>query len=166
MTVKQKIQNLNVYLNSVISLNFIRAILTRTLVYFESFTSTKNDLTASTFTTKYKNVYFLPFIYAKFNPNVTPEAEPIISYSFSIFMLSLVVLYCFVNIMAYIISIYLIDKYEIEQKFNKYPIFKRYIKFYSSINKILLVVETIIAFVALLCIVILNFFLFTRMLLL
>lgn len=68
----------------------------------------------------------------KFNPNVTPEAEPLISYSFSMFILSLLVLVCFINIIGYIISIYLIEKYDVE---NKFPYFKRYIKFYSSTNK-------------------------------
>jgi hypothetical protein len=138
LKIKQKIINLKVYLN-----------------YFIS-------LPALTLRNKYKGVYFLPFIYAKFNPNVSPEAEPFISYSFSMFILSLLVLVCFFNIIGYILSIYLIEKYDIE---NTFPYFKRYIKFYSSTSKFLLVLEILIAFVFLLFIVILNFFLFTRILL-
>jgi hypothetical protein len=63
--------------------------------------------------------------------NITPETEPIIRYSFSMFILSLLVLMCFFNIVGYILSIYLINKYNIETKF---PKFKRYINFYISTN--------------------------------
>jgi len=160
LKIKQKIKNLKV--NSVICLNFLLSILTLTIVYLDSFTITKIDLCASALTNKYKNVYFLPFVYATFNPNVTAEAEPLIRYSFSMFIMSLLVLVCFFNIIGYILSIYWIDRLDIEAKF---PFFKWYIQFYSKTNKILLVVEIIIAFFFLLCIVILNFFLFTRILL-
>ena len=140
---------------------FICSILTRSIVYFKYFTRTPKDVTEAPIKNKYKCLYFLPFIFAKFNPNITPETSPLISYSFSMFILSLLVLTCFVNIIGYILSIYLISKYDVE---NKFPYFKRYIKFYSSTSKFFLILEVIIAFVFLLLIVILNFFLFTNIL--
>jgi hypothetical protein len=162
LKIKQKIINLKVYLNSLISLNFIFAILTPSIFYFYCFTRTPNYVTKAALTNKYTGAYLLPFIFAKFNPNVSAEAEPLISYSFSMFILSLLVLFCFFNIIGYIISIHLIDKYDVE---NKFPYFKQYIKFYSSTSKFFLVLEIIIAFVFLIFIVLLNFFLFTRVLL-
>jgi hypothetical protein len=161
LKIKQKIINLKVYLVSFISLNFKFASLTPSVCDFFYFTWKTSHGFKEMVTTKYKEAYILPFLFAKFNPNVTAEAEPFISYSFSMFILSLLVLFCFFNIIGYIISIYLIDKYDIETKF---PYFKRYIKFYSSTSKILLVLEIIIAFVFLIFIVILNFFLFTKLL--
>lgn len=107
---------------------------------------------------KYRCTYFLPFIFARYYPSITPETEPIISYSFSMFILSLLVLICFINILCYIISIYLITKYDIE---NKFPYFKKYIKFYSTTSKFLLALEIFIAFFFLFFIVLINFFLFT-----
>ena len=150
----KKIKNLKVYLNSLFNLFF--AIMTRSIVYFDCFKGTKKDEAAVT--NKFKCVYFLPFILAKFNPNITPETEPIISYSFSMFVLSLLVLICFFNVIGYILSIHLITKYNVEDKF---PYFKRYIKFYSSTSQFFLVFEIITAFVFLIFIVIINFFLFT-----
>ena len=77
-------------------------------------------------TTNFTHAYFIPFIFAKFSPNITPsclcaivmvmkasskgETEPIISYTFYMFMLNLIVLVCFFNIVGYIISIYLVNK--------------------------------------------------------
>ena len=76
--------------------------------------------------------FIIPFIFTKLNPNFSTETEPLVSYVFSMFMLNLIVLICFVNIIGYIISIYLVNQYDIEEKF---PKFKRYINFYKSINK-------------------------------
>ena len=90
---------------------------------------------------KFKNAYLLPFIFAKLNPNITPETEPIVTYAFSMFILNLAVLICFFNIAGYILSIYLVNKYDIETKF---PKFKRYINFYKSTSKFFLVLEIII----------------------
>ena len=91
----------------------------------------------------FKSAYFIPILLGLINPNITPETEPIITYSFSMFTLSLIILICFFNIMSYILSIYLINKYDIKSKF---PSFKRYIIFYSTTNKIFLIIEVIIAF--------------------
>jgi len=113
-------------------------------------------------TNKFNNAYFIPFIFAKFSANITPETEPIIRYTFSMFILNLVVLTCFFNIVGYILSIYLVNKYDIE---TKYPKFKRYINFYKSTSKFFLILEIIVAFVTLLFIVIVNFLLFTAILL-
>jgi hypothetical protein len=157
----KKIKNLKAYLNFLFNffiLKFFFAFMTRSIVYLDCFKGKKKDVSEAVVTNKYQSVYFLPLILAKFNPHITPETEPIISYSFSMFILSLLVLICFFNIIGYIISIHLITKYNIE---NKFPYFKRYIKFYSSTNHWLLVLEIVIAFFFLICIVILNFFLFT-----
>jgi hypothetical protein len=121
----------------------------------------KKDVSEVVVTNNFKFAYFLPFILAKFSPNITPETEPIISYSFSMFILSLLVLICFFNVVGYILSIYLINKYDIETKF---PKFKWYINFYNSTSKFFLVLEIIVAFVTLLFIVLINFFLFTTIL--
>ena len=166
MKIIQKITNLKIYLNYLFYFFFIIfknifAVLTRYLFYFTYYTGTHKDNSKALVTNKYKCLYFLPFIFAKLNPNVTAEAEPLISYSFSMFILSLLVLICFVNIIGYMLSIYLISKYNVE---NKFPYFKRYIKFYSSTSKFLLILEIIMAFVFLIFILILNLFLFTKIL--
>jgi hypothetical protein len=158
------IKNLKVFWNSVfnfINLNFLFAILTRSIVYFECLKRTTNNVIGASETNKFKCAYFIPFIFAKFSPMITPDSEPIISFSFSMFILSLTVLICFFNIIGYIFSIYLITKYDVETKF---PYFKRYIKFYNSTSKFFLVIEIILAFFCLIFIVLINFFIFTSFL--
>jgi hypothetical protein len=108
----------------------------------------------------FKYAYFLPFIFAKFNPNVTPESDPLVSYAFSMFLLNLIVFICFFNIIGYILSIYLVNKYDIEVKFPKYKI---YINFYKSTSKFFLILEIIIAFVILIFLILLNLFLLTSL---
>ena len=108
-----------------------------------------------------QDAYIIPFIFTNLNPNVSRATEPLVSYAFSMFMLNLIILICFVNIVGYILSIYLVNKYDIEIKF---PKFKRYINFYKSISKFWLILEIIIAFTILIFIILLNLFLFTSLL--
>ena len=68
----------------------------------------------------------LSFIIAKLDPNTTAEMEPIINYAFYMLILNLLVLIYFYNIIGYTLSIYLVNKYDIETKI---PKFKRHIKF-------------------------------------
>jgi len=58
------------------------------------------------------------------------------------FILNLAVLVCFVNIIGYILSLYLVNKYDIDSKF---PKFKGYINFYKTTSKFFLILEIIIA---------------------
>jgi uncharacterized protein Usg len=62
------------------------------------------------------------------------------------FILNLAVLVCFVNIICYILSLYLVNKYDIGSKF---PKFKVYINFYKTArgktSKFFLILEIIIA---------------------
>lgn len=79
-------------------INFNCSIITRlirSIVYFNYYTGTKKEVTKTVITNKYQYSYFLPFIFAKFNPNITAEGDPFISYCFSMFILSLAVLICF-----------------------------------------------------------------------
>jgi hypothetical protein len=108
-----------------------------------------------------KYAYIIPFIFTKLNPNVSTETDPLISYVFSMFMLNFIILICFFNIVGYILSIYLVNKYDIEVKF---PKLKRYINFYKTTSKFLLIFEIIFAFTILIFIILLNFFLFTALL--
>jgi hypothetical protein len=111
-------------------------------------------LVGGTQNNKHLNAYFIPFIYAKFNPNISADVDPFVSYTFGMFILNLTVLVCFVNIIGYILSLYLINKYDIDKKF---PKFKRYINFYKTTNKFFLILEVIIAFIILIFLVLVNF---------
>jgi hypothetical protein len=101
--------------------------------YLNNFFNFINKLCGTNnFISSRKYAYIIPFIFTNLNPNVSTETDPLVSYAFSMFMLNLIILICFVNIVGYILSIYLVNKYDIEEKF---PKFKRYINFYKTTSK-------------------------------
>ena len=63
------------------------------------------------------------------NININEEASHHLNYVFGIFILALICLLNFINVVGYLSSMYLISKYDIESKFPKLKIF---IKYYES----------------------------------
>ena len=105
---------------------------------------------------QYKSSFLFPFIIQNMGANINTETDDIIRYSFSMFTLSLIVLISFINIMGFLLSLYLINKYDIETKF---PKFKKIIKYYENSNKIFIIFEVILSIVILLIMIIINLFL-------
>nr|YP_010146930.1 hypothetical protein K4014_mgp37 [Cyclocybe aegerita]QQP21439.1 hypothetical protein [Cyclocybe aegerita] len=109
----------------------------------------------------FKSAFIFPFILKIINPeNVTNNPEPIVVYAFSMFVLSLIVLLCIINVMGYVLSLYLISKYDIE---SKYPKLKKILIYFTKSTEITIIIEGIIAINFLLAIIIINFFLFTKL---
>jgi len=69
------------------------------------------------------------------------------------FTLNLILLICFINAFGYILSLYLISKYNIETKF---PKLKRIIKYYEKSTQFFIILEVLIGFIFLIVIIILN----------
>ena len=63
---------------------------------------------------KLKYSFIIPFIFLKLGNEIPADVEPIITYSFNMFILSLITLVCLINIIGYFISIYLINKYDVD----------------------------------------------------
>ena len=80
---------------------------------------------------------------------IPADAEPIIQFCFYLFILSLICIGCFVNITGYFLSLYLINKYNIE---NKYPKYAKIIRYYEKSKKYFLYLEIIICLICLLTI--------------
>ena len=76
-------------------------------------------------------------------------------FAFGIFILSITGLLCFLNISFYLISYYLIQKGNYE---NKYPRFRKLINYYKNISMFNLTIEIIICFICLLSLVVSSFF--------
>lgn len=100
-----------------------------------------------------KYCYIIPFIFKTLGSEISPEAEPIISFSFNIFILSLIALICFINIIGYFISIYLLEKYKVEEKFPKYY---KLMMYYKKRNIFFVIIEIIICFLSLITLIIIN----------
>lgn len=66
------------------------------------------------------------------------------------FTLNLIFLICFINICGYIVSLYLISKYEIESKYHK---FKRSIRYYDKSTQFFIIIVSFIGLIFLLIII-------------
>ena len=69
------------------------------------------------------------------------------------FVLCLIALICFVNVLGYFISLYLINKYDIE---NKYPKFKKIIRYYEKSTLFFVIFEGILCILILIFVIIIN----------
>lgn len=74
---------------------------------------------------------YIHLILKYFNINISENSEYIINYSFNVFLLLLVLLLSFLNIIGYYITIILINKQELVTKFTK---LKRIINTYEKTN--------------------------------
>ena len=96
--------------------------------------------------------FSLPLILANLSINID-DSDPIITqFAYGIFLLTLVALFCYINIASYIIVIYLIQKSDYEIK---YPRFAKYINYYKKVNLIFLSIEILLCFI---CLILIIFF--------
>lgn len=84
--------------------------------------------------------FIFGFIMNNLNLNLGEEASHHFMFISNIFILSIICLLSFINIIGYILSIYLIDKYNIE---NKYPKLQWIIKYFKNTSISFIVFETI-----------------------
>ena len=81
-----------------------------------------------------------------------PEgSEAITKYAFGVFILSLITLLAFMNVLRYFLSLHLVQRYDIS---NKYPKFRRIINFYEKSSLLFIFMETLFCIVCLLILII------------
>lgn len=100
-----------------------------------------------------RHCYIIPFLFNKIGKEIPVEAEPTLNLSFNMLILSLIVLFSLIDIMGYFISIYLINKYDVEKM---YPRFSKYIRYFEKSRLYFIVIEIIICFSFLIFIILLN----------
>lgn len=91
---------------------------------------------------------FLPFtlILSKLDVNIPENASSLLQLSYGVFLLSLIALVCFINILGYFIAYILVLRGDYE---NKYPRLKWYINYYKKTTIIYLILEIVFCFIAL-----------------
>nr|UEK25983.1 hypothetical protein [Mutinus fleischeri] len=128
---KRNTQNKKMKVNNIIKLiskirkiayRFLEDITDKMIVLYFKFTF---DLK-----TNYKYSYIIPFLFKNLGSDIPTDAEPIVTFGFNMLILSLIILGCFINIIGYFISIYLITKYKVEEIYPRYSKIIRY--FYKS----------------------------------
>jgi hypothetical protein len=100
-----------------------------------------------------KYSYIFPIILSKLDINLN-DLEPSKQVFYGYFLLSLVALFCFLNIIFYILGYYILQRGNYEEK---YPRLKPFINFYKNTNIILIIVESILCLICLLLMLIFSF---------
>ena len=100
-----------------------------------------------------KYCYIIPFIFKTLGKDIPLDAEPIVTFSFNIFILALIILLCFINITGYFVSIYLINKYNVEER---YPKYSKIIRYFEGSRILFVVIEIFLCFFCIIIIIILN----------
>lgn len=99
---------------------------------------------------KNKASFLLPFIFNKYQ---IANPEPIVQYAFSMFILALVVLFCFINVFSYLLILYGINRFDLK---TKYPIAIKYIEYYEKYSLTFIIFEIVVGFTCLIAIIVLN----------
>jgi putative copper export protein len=101
----------------------------------------------------YSKSFSLTFILNQLDINITDNASSLLQFSYGVFLLSIVGLFCFINIIGYILTFYLIQKsnYEI-----KYPRLNNFINRYKNISLIYLSIEILLCLFCLILLVIFS----------
>ena len=87
------------------------------------------------------------------NLNIPANSESHVNLAFGIFILSLICLLNFINVVSYLTSLYLINKYDVETKF---PKLKKIIKYFERSSLFFFLLEGVTCLFFLLCIVIIS----------
>jgi len=98
--------------------------------------------------------FTLPFILSNLDINIPENASSLTNVSYGVFLLSLIALFCFINILGYFIAYILVLRGDYE---NKYPRLKWYINFYKKTTILSLIIEIIFCFISLLLLLIFSF---------
>ena len=99
----------------------------------------------------YNNAFILPFILNYFNISIPDESTPFMNYAYGVFILSLICFVCFINVVGYMCSLLIINKYNLSEK---YPKFKKLINYYSKSSLIFVIIEIIFCIVILLSLIV------------
>lgn len=98
----------------------------------------------------------LPLILSKLNIQIDDSDSFLTHYTYGMFLISLVGLLCFINIIGYMIVFIVIQKSELEEKIkDKYPRLSKYITYYKNSN---IIFASLDALTCLVCLVLLLSF--------
>lgn len=98
-----------------------------------------------------RNSLILPIILNIIDINIPEGSENLTNYAFGVMILSLVALLCFINVLGYFMSFYILDKYNIETRFPKLNKIKTY---YQNSTIIFILFESLFCILILLFLII------------
>lgn len=84
------------------------------------------------------------------------DAEPFLQFAFSIFTLSLITLFCFINILGYFAALFILKFYKLQDKISAYPRLIKYLKFYEKSTFFWIAIEIILMLFCIFVLIILS----------
>lgn len=96
----------------------------------------------------------LNYILYVFGLELPENASPMIEVGFNMAVVCLIILICFINVFGYLLVLYLLQIYDLK---NKYPKFKWLINRYSNYSLITVIIEAVIGFLFLILLIIIGF---------
>lgn len=101
-----------------------------------------------------KHSFLFTWILTNLDINVSDSAPDITQLAHGVFLLSLIALLCFLNILGYLLAYYFVQKgnYEV-----KYPKLAGLINYYKKINLVFLIIEVLLCFTSLTILVLFSF---------
>ena len=102
---------------------------------------------------KFRQAFLFSFILNGLNIDLPEDASHTVKFAFGIFLLSLVCLFNFINIVGYLTSIILINKYNIEER---YPKYSKLIRYFEKSSLFFVVFEGIMFIIFMLSIIVFS----------
>jgi len=96
---------------------------------------------AETSNVRYRSSFVLPLVLSLLGKEIEPELIPLVKYSITVLCLTIIAIASFVSICGYLLSIYLVSKYEIESKFSSYPRLVKMIKLNQNMSTLFIFYE-------------------------
>lgn len=83
----------------------------------------------------------MPLVLSILGKEIEPELVPLVKYSTTVLCLTIIAIAYFVSICGYLLSIYLVSKYDIENKFSSYPRLVKMIKLNRNMSTLFIFYE-------------------------
>jgi hypothetical protein len=103
----------------------------------------------------YKYSFTLALLLSYLDINIPKESEPLIHFSFGIFLLSLIAVSCITNVIGYLTSILLLKYYGIK---DKYPKLTKILTYFEKTTIFWIIMEGIVGYVCLFLIIIFSLY--------
>jgi hypothetical protein len=101
-----------------------------------------------------RHSFLFTWILTNLDINVNSSDSDITQLAYGVFLLSLIAILCFLNIMGYLLAFYLIQKSDYEIK---YPKLAGFINYYKKVNFIFLIIEVLLCLFCLTILVLFSF---------
>lgn len=102
---------------------------------------------------KYSQSFLFPIILNYLGLSLPENSEPIVQYVFGVIILSLIAILSFINVLAYLIIMYSMNHYNLEEK---YPKLKRIINYYKNTTLLFVIIEFSLGLISLIILFILS----------